>query len=73
VVDIPAPQAIVIGFRDDATKERVNDAKHRLDDSLLAHRNEYEPAGAMRVMGFNSPLVADQKKLTEAPTPFRSK
>ena len=72
MVDVPAPQAVVIGFRDDATKECVNDAKRRLDDWLLAHRNEYEPAGAMRVMGFNSPFVADQKKLTEVPTPFRS-
>ena len=72
VVDVPAQQAVSIGFRGDATKERVNDAKRRLEDWLQAHRDEYEPAGAMRVMGYNSPFVADQKKLTEVPTPFRS-
>lgn len=73
VVDVAAQQAVSIGFRGDATKERVNDAKRRLEDWLQAHRDEYESAGAMRVMGYNSPFVADQKKLTEVQIPVRSK
>ena len=73
VVDVPAQQAVSIGLRGDATKERVNDAKRRLEDWLQAHREEYESAGAMRVMGYNSPFVADQKKLTEVQIPVRGK
>lgn len=73
VVDVPAQQAVSLGLRGDATKERVNDAKRRIEDWLQAHRDEYEPAGAMRVMGYNSPFVADQKKLTEVQIPVRSK
>lgn len=73
VLDVPVQQAVSLGLRGDATKERVNDAKRRLEDWLQAHRDQYEPAGAMRVMGYNSPFVADQKKLTEVQIPVRSK
>jgi len=73
VLDVPAQQAVSLGLRGDATKERVNDAKRRLEEWLQSNREEYEPAGAMRVMGYNSPFVADQKKLTEVQIPVRSK
>lgn len=73
VVDVPAQLAVSIGLRGDATKEKVTDAKRRLEAWLQVHGDEYEPSGTIRVLGYNSPFVADQKKLTEVQIPVRSK
>lgn len=73
VVDVPAQLAVGIGLRGDPTKEKVNDAKRRLDDWLRAHQDEYEATGTVRVLGYNSPFVADEKKFTEVQIPVRSK
>ncbi|MBA4015571.1 MAG: hypothetical protein C0483_00070 [Pirellula sp.] len=73
VVDVPAQLAVSIGLQGDATKEKVNDAKQRLEAWLQIHGDEFEPAGALRVLGYNSPFVADRKKLTEVQIPVSSK
>jgi hypothetical protein len=73
VVDIPAQMAVSIGIRGDATKERVADAKRRLEGWLEAHRDEYESSGPLRVMGYNSPFVADKKQFAEVQIPVRMK
>lgn len=73
VVDVPAQLAVSIGLRGDATTEKVNDAKRRLEGWLQVHGDEYEPAGTLRILGYNSPFVADQKKLTEVQIPVSSK
>jgi len=73
VVDVPARLAVGIGLRGDATKDKVNDAKRRLEAWLKAHGEEYEATGTIRVLGYNSPFVADEKKLTEVQIPVRSK
>ena len=73
VVDVPAQLAVSIGLRGDATKEKVNDAKRRLEEWLRVHGDEYEPVGTIRVLGYNSPFVADQRKLTEVQIPVSSK
>jgi len=69
VVDVPAQSAVSIGLRGDATTQRVNDAKVRLENWLHAHRDEYQAAGPLRVMAYNSPFVADQKKFIEVQIP----
>ena len=69
VVDVPAQTVISIGIRGDATKQRVADATLRLENWLQAHREEYESAGLLRVMGYNSPFVADEKRFTEVQIP----
>jgi len=73
VIDVPAQLAVGIGLRGDATKDKVNDAKRRLEAWLKAHGEEYEAAGTIRVLGYNSPFVAEEKKLTEVQIPVRSK
>ena len=73
VVDVPAQTAISIGIRGDATKQRVADAKLRLENWLQTHREEYESAGPLRVMGYNSPFVADEKRFTEVQIPVITK
>lgn len=73
VTDVPAQLAVAIGLRGDATKDKVNDAKRRLEAWLRAHADEYEATAAVRVLGYNSPFVADEKKLTEVQIPIRSK
>ena len=73
VVDIPAQSAVSIGLRGDATKERVADAQQRLENWLKAHAAGYESIGPLRVMGYNSPFVADAKRFTEVQIPVRLK
>lgn len=73
VSDVPAQLAVAIGLRGDATKDKVNDAKRRLEAWLQAHADEYEATAAVRVLGYNSPFVADEKKLTEVQIPIRNK
>lgn len=73
VIDVPASTAVSIGVRGDATSERVASAKQRLDVWLQAHAGEYEAAGPLRVLAYNSPFTADAKKFTEVQIPLRLK
>ena len=57
---------ISIGVRSDAAKQRADDAELRLENRLPAHRAEYESAGPLRGMGYNSPLVADERRFIQA-------
>jgi hypothetical protein len=73
VVDIPPQMAVSIGIRGNATKERVVDAQRRLEGWLQNHREEYESSGPLRVMGYNSPFVAEKKQFAEVQIPVRTK
>ena len=73
VVDIPAQMALSMGIRGEATIETIKDAKRRLEDWLKTHDNEYEAAGALRVMGYNSPFVSNSKRFTEVQIPVTAK
>ena len=73
VVDVPAQAAISIGIRGSANRERVADAKRRLEAWLQIHSDEYEPSGPLRVMNHNSPFVAESKQYSEVQIPVRSK
>jgi hypothetical protein len=56
---------ISISVRSDAAKQRADDAELRLENRLPAHRAEYESAGPLRGMGYNSPFVADEKRFIQ--------
>ena len=73
VVDVPAQFAISIGIRGNANRERVADAKRRLEAWLQSHSGEYEPSGPLRVMNHNSPFVSESKQYSEVQIPVRSK
>jgi hypothetical protein len=73
VVDIPPQLAISIGIRGNATKERVVDGQRRLEEWVKEHRDEYEVAGPLRVMGYNSPFIPEKKQFAEIQIPVRTK
>lgn len=73
VMDSPAHMAISIGIRGSANKERVADARRRLEAWLQAHRDTYEATGPLRVLGYNSPFIAEKKQFSEVQIPVRAK
>ncbi len=73
VFDVPGHVAVSIGIRGKTTKERIADAKSRLENWLVDHRDEYESAGPLRIMGYNSPFVPDKKRFTEVQIPVIEK
>ncbi len=73
VMDSPAHMAISIGIRGSANKERVADARRRLEAWLQAHRDAYEVTGPLRVLGYNSPFIAEKKQFSEVQIPVRAK
>ncbi len=73
VIDVPAQTVVSIGLRGDATSSRVAEAKRRLDKWLQAHAQECTPNGSLQVFAYNSPFVADAKKLAEVQIPIQVK
>lgn len=71
VIDVPATMVLSLGMRGDVTKERLAEAKARLDIWLKEHVKEYEANGQLRVMGYNSPFVAANKRFTEVEVAVR--
>jgi len=71
VIDIPAMTALSLGIRGDLTQARLEEAKGHLDAWLRRHSKEYEASGSIRVMGYNSPFVAANKRFTEVEIPVR--
>ena len=71
VIDVPAMTVLSIGVRGDVTKARLAEAKAHLDAWLKEHANEYQASGPLRVMGYNSPFVAANRRFTEVEIPVR--
>ena len=71
VIDVPATMALSLGMRGDVTKARLAEAKAHLDIWLKEHIKEYEANGQLRVMGYNSPFVAANKRFTEVEVAVR--
>ena len=73
VVDVEAHWALSMGLRGEPNRKRVEEAQAFLDRWLAEHAAEYEPSGPLRVMGYNSPFVPDNRKYTEVQIPLRAK
>ncbi len=71
VVDVPANMALSLGMRGDVTKARLAEARIHLDAWLAEHAVDYEASGPLRVMGYNSPFVAANRRFTEVEMPVR--
>ena len=73
VIDVPAQMAVSIGIQGNATKLRVAEVKRHLEEWLQTHRDDYESAGPLRVMGYNGPFLAEKKQFAEIQIPVRPK
>lgn len=71
VVDVPESWALSIGYRGNYSADDIDDAQQRFDAWIRAHADEYELAGPLRVMGWNSPWVWGAKRYFEVQQPVR--
>lgn len=71
VSDVPAISVVSIGCRGSRTSKSVAEARAKLMDYLTEHKDEYSPAGSMRVMGYNSPFVPRDKNFFEVQIPIK--
>ena len=72
VVDVPAAVVVSIGMRGYSNDAAVKAAKAKLHQ-YLATRPDLEPAGELRVMGWNSPSVSSARRYFEVQIPVRAK
>ena len=63
--------ALSVGARGYERKDRVADMHERLLHWLSQHASEYEAAGSMRLMNYNSPSVRDERRYFEVQIPVR--
>jgi hypothetical protein len=70
VVEVAAMTALSIGQIGDDRRERVEQLRERLHAFLAAHP-EWEVAGPLRTMGYNSPMVSRDRRYFEVQLPVR--
>lgn len=70
VIDVPARHVVSLGLRGYATDQRVRDARRELLEWIEA-REDLAVDGALRTMGFNSPMVQGTRRYFEVQLPVR--
>jgi hypothetical protein len=70
VVDVPANTVLTVGSRGYDRPSRVAELRARLDAWLAGHP-EWEAAGEIRTMGYNSPSVRSDRRYFEVQLPVR--
>ena len=73
MIDVAPVVALSLGLRGTITNTRLAEAKTNLEAWLNEHSKEYEASGPLRVMGYNSPFVAANRRFTEVEIPIRRK
>lgn len=71
VIDVAPIMALSLGMRGEVNKTTLAEAKAHLEAWLKEHAKEYEASGPLRVMGYNSPFVAANRRFTEVEIPVR--
>lgn len=71
VVDVAAQTVLSLGARGYERPDRLEELHRRLQQFLAAHKSEFEPAGTMRMMNYNSPSVGDDRRYFEVQLPVR--
>lgn len=71
VIDVAPIMALSMGMRGEVNKTTLAEAKAHLEAWLKEHAKEYEAGGPLRVMGYNSPFVAANRRFTEVEIPVR--
>jgi hypothetical protein len=72
VVDVPPLTVLTLGSRGYDRKSRVEELRERLE-AWLADHPEWQTAGPMRTMGYNSPSVAGARRYFEVQIPIKPK
>ncbi|CAN5490919.1 hypothetical protein BH09PLA1_BH09PLA1_02490 [soil metagenome] len=72
VVDIDPTEAVSVGGRGNWTEESMRQAKELIEAWLASHP-DHEPAGELRVMGYNSPMTPREKAYYEVQQPVKAK
>ncbi len=70
VADVPPMTVVSLGLRGARSESAFADARKKLDDWLAANADRYQPAGPMRVMGYNSPFVPRDRQFWEVQIPI---
>ncbi len=71
VEDVPAALVLSIGQRGWTTPETLQAAETRFERWITTHQAQVEPAGPLRVMSWNSPMVPAAKRYYEIQQPIR--
>ncbi len=71
VIDVAPIMALSLGMRGEVNKTTLAEAKSHLGTWLKEHAKDYEASGPLRVMGYNSPFVAANKRFSEVEIPVR--
>jgi hypothetical protein len=70
VVDVPPQTVVSTGMRGQRTRKKVEAAYQRLKDWIDSKSQQYQVAGNMRVMGYNSPFVPSNRQYFEVQIPI---
>jgi uncharacterized surface protein with fasciclin (FAS1) repeats len=71
VSDVLPTPVVSIGCRGSRTSKSIAEARAKLIEYLVEHKNEYTIAGPVRVMGYNSPFVPSDKNFFEVQVPIK--
>lgn len=71
VLDVPAATVASFGVRGSSSSQRVLDARERLYAWIASQPERFEILGAPRMLGWNSPMVADARRYWEVQFPVR--
>lgn len=72
VVDVPATTVISVGSRGLALPDRIAELQSRIE-AWLAQSSEWQAAGPMRVMEYNSPFVRGDRRYFEVQIPVQAR
>ncbi|MCC6784634.1 MAG: heme-binding protein [Planctomycetes bacterium] len=70
VVDLPAMTTVTIGARGYDSPARIAELRAVLEAWLAAQGGRYAPAGPLRTMGYNSPMVPAPRRFFEVELPI---
>ncbi|PQO43966.1 heme-binding protein [Blastopirellula marina] len=73
VADVPAITTVSMGLAGDVNPKRLAETERRLETWLSQHAPEYERTGKLRVLGYNSPRIADERRYFEVELPVGKK
>ena len=71
VEDTPALQVLSVGYQGDLTDEAIRECEAQLA-AALGEREDLQSAGPARILGYNSPMVPEQRRYWEVQLPVEA-